>query len=226
VRALIRLSQLDLWKQPPVVLLSREYHGATCRQRARRARLAVAPDRVAVLAGLDQVGHALVAARLAVTLGQNPHALLEQLKVAVTALLSSGGEPTNTHPDQGAVTESVTLAIESPDAVAGPVASSAEPTMSPQTELFRAVTTADKIDPESVRVVRGPDFEFSGSYQVLASMGNDVVLIGILRRSGRSAWQALTPLFIAVSGGPWRTRQDALVQLLLNHDLARRATRR
>jgi len=30
-------------------------------------------------------------------------------------------------------------------------------------------------------------------------------------------WQALTPARVAISGGPWRTRQDALIQLVLDH---------
>jgi hypothetical protein len=183
------------------------YHGATCRQRARRARLTVEPDRAALLAGLDDVGHALAAARRAVTANHDAHAAVEQLRTAVAALTPTSAAPEQ-EPRPLAVTESVGHDVNvRPD----------QP---------RAVTSADTVDPDTVRVLRSPDFEISGSYRALVTVRGETVLLGILRRSDRTGWVALTPLLITVSGGPWRTRQDALVQLLLNHDLARKNARR
>ncbi|MFC5099943.1 hypothetical protein [Kibdelosporangium philippinense] len=181
------------------------YHGATCRQRARRARLAAEPDRAALLARLDDVGQALSAARHAVTANQDARAALEQLRALVIAVTPersalAPGSHTST------VTKHVTESTDC-DVIIDP---------SP-----RAVTPADKVDPNTVKVLRSPDFEVSGSYHALATVQGETVLLGILRRSDRTGWVALTPLLIAVSGGPWRTRQDALVQLILNHDLAR-----
>jgi hypothetical protein len=187
------------------------YHGATCRQRARRARLAVEPDRAALLAGLDDVGHALAAARRAVTAHHDAHAAVEQLRTAVTALTPASAAP---EPPPR------------PSAVTKPVTESAGHDVTVHPEPPRAVTPADTVDPDTVRVLRSPDFEFSGSYRALATVRGETVLLGILRRQGRTGWVALTPLLITVSGGPWRTRQDALVQLLLNHDHTRRNARR
>jgi hypothetical protein len=187
------------------------YHGATCRQRARRARLAVEPDRAALLAGLEDVGHALAAARRAVLANHDAHAAMEQLRTAVTALTPAGSTP-EPQPRRSAV--------------AKPVTESAEHDVTSHPDQLRAVTPADTVDPGTVRVLRSLDYEFSGSYCALATVRGKAVLLGILRRSGRSGWVALTPLLITVSGGPWRTRQDALVQLLLNHDRTRRNARR
>jgi hypothetical protein len=204
------------------------YHGATCRQRARRARLATTPDRTAVLAGLDRVEQVLVEARRAVITGQDPNATLQQLTAAVTALLPNG-EPLEVSCTHADVTKSVTLLTETSGSTARPATAPAE--HAPVTDQVhdgqpRAVTAVDVIDPDTVQLTRGSDFEFSGSYQVLATVRDEVVFVGTLRRSGRAAWQALTSSFIAVSGGPWRTRQDALVHLLLNHDHVRLGARR
>lgn len=46
------------------------YHGAACRQRARRARLAADPARTSLLALLDRAGRAVADARRAVTSGR------------------------------------------------------------------------------------------------------------------------------------------------------------
>jgi hypothetical protein len=205
------------------------YHGATCRQRARRARLATAPDRVTMLDRLDQVEQVLITARRVVTAGHDPRAVLEQLHTIVTGLVSHNEVP-EASAVQGDVTKSVTLPTETPSVIVELPAPPAERVSGvaeePDAHRLRAATATDVIDPDVVRLVRDPDFEISGSYRVLATVKDDVVLVGIVRRCGRAAWQTLTPSHIAVSGGPWRTRQDALVHLLLHHDQTQRAGRR
>jgi hypothetical protein len=186
------------------------YHGATCRQRARRARLAAEPDRAALLAGLEDVGHALSTARRAVLTDHDAHAALKQLRAAVTAL-APGAAP-QPQPQPQPVTKPVT---ESADRHA---------TVNP--DQPRPVTPADQIDPDTVQVQRCPDFQYSGRYYTLATARSETVLLGILKRSFPTGWVAMTPWLVTLSGGPWRTRQDALVQLLLRHDLARTNARR
>jgi hypothetical protein len=178
---------------------------------------------------LDEVEQMLVTARRSVTAGHDPSALLEQLYTAVTGLVSHSQVP-EADTGQGDVTKSVTLMTETPSVIIEMPASPTErlPGVAEEADadLPRMATAADAIDPDLVHVVRGPDFEISGTYRVLATVEDDVVLVGILRRCGRAAWQALTPSHIAVSGGPWRTRQDALVHLLSHRDQTRRAGRR
>jgi hypothetical protein len=73
------------------------------------------------------------------------------------------------------------------------------------------------IDVATVRVERGEDFESSGTYRVLAG---DSILLGYLGRDRRRRWEARTAATVlTVPGGPWRTRQDALVGLLLNSSI-------
>jgi hypothetical protein len=123
------------------------------------------------------------------------------------------------------VTEHVTVLAEPSVLVADEPASEAEGSAS-DSEQPRAVEATEAIDPSTVRVVRSPDFEFTATYRVQATVGDEVVLVGSLRRSGRSGWIAVTPSLITLSGGPWRTRQDALVQLLLGHENTRANARR
>lgn len=76
------------------------------------------------------------------------------------------------------------------------------------------MTREDMSDVDTVRIERGADFESSGTYWVLAG---DSVLLGYLARDRRRRWEARTAsTSLTVPGGPWRTRHDALVGLLLN----------
>jgi hypothetical protein len=53
---------------------------------------------------------------------------------------------------------------------------------------------------------------------VMAGPAAAAILVGFVHRNGLgNKWQAQTPAMIAISGGPWRTRQDALVHLVLHH---------
>jgi hypothetical protein len=79
---------------------------------------------------------------------------------------------------------------------------------------MRPVTREDVIDVDTVRAERSEDFEVSRTYRVLAS---DSILLGYVARGRRRSWEARTAATtLTVRGGPWRTRQDALVGLLLN----------
>ncbi|WP_156960175.1 hypothetical protein [Amycolatopsis taiwanensis] len=70
------------------------------------------------------------------------------------------------------------------------------------------------VNVDTVRVERSNDFESSGTYRVLAG---DSILVGYLGRDRRRRWEVWTAATsLAVPGGPWRTRDDALVDLLLN----------
>jgi hypothetical protein len=46
---------------------------------------------------------------------------------------------------------------------------------------------------------------------------NRAPLGSLVSSPAQRQWQAQTPALAAISGGPWRTRRDALVQLVLNH---------
>lgn len=78
----------------------------------------------------------------------------------------------------------------------------------------RPVTREDVIDVETVRVERGKDFEILGTYRVLAG---DSILLGYLGRDRHRRWAARTAAAaLTVPGGPWKTRQNALLGLLLD----------
>jgi hypothetical protein len=183
------------------------YHGPACRQRARRARLTAEPARADLLGLLDRAGRAVAAARRAATSGADPRAALAALaELAAVAELANAGharkvatasrgevERPSARPTEPTVTESVT--------------NSAVPEARP-------VTREDVIDVDTVRIERGNDFEILGTYRVLAG---DSILLGYLGRDRRRRWEVRTAATsLTVPGGPWRTRQDALVGLLLN----------
>ncbi|WIY01257.1 hypothetical protein QRX60_45735 [Amycolatopsis mongoliensis] len=153
---------------------------------------------------LDRAGRAVAGARRALTSGDDARAALAEL--ATVAELVEAAQATevlvtphaemdgvSSHAAEPTVTESVTKSA---------------------TSETRSVTRADVIDVDTVRVERGKDFEVSGTYRVLAG---DSILLGYLGRVRRRGWEARTAAtMVAVPGGPWRTRQDALVGLLLN----------
>jgi hypothetical protein len=150
---------------------------------------------------LDQAGRAVASARRAVASGEDVRAALAELTaVAELAQVAQATDvATTSHVDverssvEPAVTESVTESA------------------APET---RPVTREDVVDVDTVRVERREDFEISGTYRVLAG---DSILLGYLGRDRRRRWEARTAAtMLTVSGGPWRTRQDALISLLLN----------
>jgi hypothetical protein len=154
---------------------------------------------------LDQADSALAAARRAATSGEDPRAALAELAVLVE--LAKASQPSNV---PAAPSASVELAI-APAADQKPVTESVTESATPDA---RPVTHRDVIDVDTVRVERGEDFEIQGTYRVLAG---DSILLGYLGRDRYRRWEARTATTaLTVPGGPWRTRQDALVGLLLN----------
>jgi hypothetical protein len=181
------------------------YHGPACRQRARRARLTADPAATHLLALLDQAGRAIADARRAVTSGDDPHSALAEL-AAVTDLVNVR------HAAEVATTPSVE--VERPSLTAAEPATVTDSVTSSAIPMARLVTREDVIDVDTARVERGEDFEISGTYRVLAG---DSLLLGYIGRDRLRRWEARTAAtFLTVPGGPWRTRQDALIGLLLN----------
>ena len=181
------------------------YHGPACRQRARRARLAADPARADLLGLLDRAERAVAAARRAATSGADPRAALAEL--AGVAELANASHATEAaaapHAEVERASASAAESTTVTKFVTDTIATEARP-----------VTREDVIDVDTVRVERGEDFEFSGTYRVLAG---DSIVLGYLARDQRRRWEARTAATtMTVPGGPWRTRQDALVGLLLN----------
>lgn len=191
------------------------YHDSTCRQRARRARLAAGPGRADLLSLLDRAGRAVAAARRAAISGANPSAALAEL--AVAAELANAGRTTDVSPAPRTIADRPPTQVDEQkpvtDSVTEPAASGVRP-----------VTREDVIDVETVRIERGAEFETSGNYRTLAG---DSILLGYLARDRRGRWVARTATTsLTVPGGPWRTRHDALVGLLLNGGIRTTEARR
>lgn len=81
----------------------------------------------------------------------------------------------------------------------------------------------EPVNPDSVRLGRAPD---SSSWRVMASLSADpdtVVVVGTLEpvygagRRGVRGWHAFHA-HVQVPGGPWPTRREAVVRLLLHHE--------
>jgi hypothetical protein len=150
---------------------------------------------------LDRAEQAVAAARRAAISDDDPRAALAEL--AAVAELAHANRATDVAPAPNAAAEH---APEPP-----PVTESVTNSVTPKT---RPVTRKDVIDVDTVRVERGENFESQGIYCVLSG---DSILLGYLERDRRRRWRARTATTtLAVPGGPWRTRQDALVGLLLN----------
>jgi hypothetical protein len=95
-------------------------------------------------------------------------------------------------------------------------------TRAPRGRKNRARTrkpAAPVLDLDTVRCEKGNDFATTGAWQVRGGDPDTPVHLGHLERTRypRVGWQARTPDYLPVSGGPWRTRQDALVHLVEHH---------
>jgi hypothetical protein len=216
------------------------YHGPACRQRARRARLGTDPGRVELLAVAEQAEHAAIALRRALTTGQDHDAAVTEL-LAAAATLATMRDHNNEDPpspeqasttQDGPITKSVTATATQPR----PAAPAPEPRCPPASPTRRSGERVTKpshekearqneqerrpqpIDPNTVRLERSADYDITGTWRAIAGPADDPTLVGFVRRNGLSKkWEARTPVLAAVSGGPWRTRQDALVHLVLDH---------
>jgi hypothetical protein len=145
----------------------------------------------------------VAAARRAALSGEDPGAALAEL--ATVAESANASRATIPVPNPAA--DRPSTEIPEPQPVTESVTNLTKPSVRP-------VTRKDMIDVDTVRVERGEDFEIAGTYRVLAGHS---ILLGYLARDRRRRWEARTAATsLTVLGGPWRTRQDALVGLLLN----------
>ena len=222
------------------------YHGPACRQRARRARLGVDPGRAQLLAVAQRAEHAALALRRAVTLGEDHDAAVAEWLAAADALATTlrgdaNGEPTclsgAATPQDRPVTKSVTdiapcpAAPEADQLSTGPAGRSGEfvteqVRQQPAGRRPKRERRPSPIDADTVRLERSADYDVTGTWRVMAGAGDAPVLVGFVHREGLGRrWAARTPAMVAIGGGPWRTRQDALVQLVLHHQQATSASR-
>jgi hypothetical protein len=140
--------------------------------------------------------------------GDDPRAALAEL-AAVAELAHFGHLPDRAM--LSATVECQPKRATTPNIVTESVTDSARPEARP-------VTCADVIDLDTVRIERGKDFESQGTYRVLAG---DSIVLGYLGRDRRRRWEARTSTTaLTVRGGPWRTRKDALVHLLMDGGFA------
>lgn len=201
------------------------YHNATCRQRARRARLAAVHGEV--LGALTAVESATSEVRRAILLGEAPEAAGRQLAQAAAELTQRLGLPhpgLTTEPATGRpVTKSVTppsAETELPQPVPAPVVTkpvTEQPQPARRPRSRRAAPAL--LDLDTVRQERSTD-PIRPGWRVLAGPVNAPVLVGFLepvysvtgRRSSR--WEARTERLTLVQGGPWRNRTMALANLV------------
>jgi len=206
------------------------YHGPACRQRARRARLGVDLGRAELLAVAERAERAALALRRALTAGMDhDEATAELLAAAATlATLRNGDNEEPPFPEQASTTRDHPLTTSVTDTAvqlrpaAGPAQRSSEHVTKPVTKQTARQHPKQQrrqpIDPDTVRLERSTDYDITGTWQVMAGQTDDPILIGFVHRSSLSKkWEARTPVLVAISGGPWRTRQDALVHLVLEH---------
>jgi hypothetical protein len=147
----------------------------------------------------------VAAARHATMSGDDPRAALAEL--ATIAELANASHVTSGAPAPSTTVERPSARATKPTTVTESVTDSVAP-------KTRPVTPQDVIDVDTVQIERGEDFEIQGTYRVLAG---DSILLGYLGRDRRRRWEARTAATaLTVPGGPWRTRQDALIGLLLN----------
>jgi hypothetical protein len=188
---------------------------------------------VALLDTLTRAEHVLAALRRDLLAGR---AVAPELAAAeLTALAARLHTPGATTP----VTKPVT---EQPVQVAEPAAgasargsrrraavrrdhAAAHPVTEPVTVLESKEPTV-AIDPDRVRLTRAADYAQTGVWQVQQHTDDQdrpPVQLGTLipTRTGSTGdgkrWTARDQAWLPVSGGPWKTRQDALLYLLVHH---------
>lgn len=202
------------------------YHGPTCRQRARRARLQVEHSRTRE--ALERADSSMVAARRAMTNGSDGTPAIQELvraamdlaelhgiTVSGSAAVAPSGAPAVTKP----VTNNRTNRRRKPTEPA-PDDAPAEADATKRVKLPPAIEPDELVEPDTVRLERVPfDLDDRRSRMVLAGNGDNVRLVGYLEPHGieQKKWDALAPGRLRLDGGPFRTRQEALIRLLYLH---------
>jgi len=189
----------------------------------------------------EQAEHAALALRRAANTGQDHNAAVAELLAAAATLATlrnSDNEepptPKQTSATQNSpVTKSVTDTAAQPRPTA-PTSKShhppADPVQRPGKRVTKSVTKQatrqdikrerrpQPIDPNTVRLERSADYDITGTWKAMAGPANDPILVGFVHRNSlNKKWEARTPALVTISGDPWRTRQDALIHLLLDH---------
>jgi hypothetical protein len=202
-------------------------HGAACRQRARRARLHV--ERGQAWEALERVDAATVAARHAMTASAVPHEAIRTLVAAVSDLASctvlpeaaehDAGEPSDTERAKEKVTEIVTN--DAPCSSIGREELATDATPEAPKSQPPHIGPREMLDVDTVRLERGRE---PRTWTVLAGHGDSERLVGFLSPHGikQKQWDAFSPGWTRVVGGPWRTRQDATIRLIEPHVPRRR----
>lgn len=224
-----------------------QYHDATCRQRARRARLAAA--HAPAWEALARLEAAAAATRRAMTTGAEAQAAIGDLQAAAAELAACYGSPPSTpgtithvtekvtgtsgsngetrqHHTAPAVTENVTPLRQRTtrratrgDAAGPTLPGPATATERPSLELD------DPLDTSTVRMERG---QGPGTWVVICGQEGNERVVGYLMHDLRRprAWAARGAGYEPILGGPWNTRETALVQLIAAHQRKSKNTRR
>ena len=197
------------------------FHNGACRQRAHRAK---ASQPTAVLAALDAIEAAVSEIRRAVLTASPSHQAAYQLADTTRELTDRLFEqaPVDASPSTVGsehVQQSAAPRAE-PAAVTEKVTKPKRRRATPRPR--RRTPTSAPLDLDTVRLQPSAD---PGTWRVLAGDTGDPILVGTLGPAlsfGRHRkWEARDQGWITVPGGPWPTRQAALIHLL--DDRQRRA---
>jgi hypothetical protein len=194
------------------------YHNAACRQRAHRARLVNSHSQE--LDALAAVESAASEVRRALLAGESPDEAVRLLAETATALTRRLGhsEPALSV-EADLVTNSDGHPAPASPAAAQPVTKSVTDSARPRQRRAPRTRRPVPLDVDTVRQERSTD-PLRPGWRVVAGEADAPVLLGFLepvfsvtgRRSSR--WEARTERLTLVSGGPWRNRAAALVQLV------------
>ena len=210
------------------------FHNGACRQRAHRAK---ASQPIAVLAALDAVETAAREIRWAVLTSSPTRQAAHQLADAMRELTEHLREQTPIRrASDTAITHSATTPVDAPPST---LTNSSEhvnqlPAPPPRQAVTKNVTkikggsatsrsrrrtsASAALDLDTVRLEPSAD---PGTWRVLAGETGDSILVGTLTPAlsfgRRRKWEARDQGWITVPGGPWPTRQAALIHLLDSH---------
>lgn len=199
------------------------YHNATCRQRARRARLATTNSEL--LDALAAVESATSEVRRAVLAGESPDEAGHQLAQVAAELTQRLGRPRPGLASAPAAACPVTKSVTPPSGQTEPPSLIAPVTKSVTEEAHRAPrrrtrsTQPEPLDFDTVRQERSTD-PLRPGWRVVAGAADAPVVVGFLesvlsvtgRRSSR--WEAWTAHRTLLPGRPCRNRNEALIRLL------------
>ncbi|CRK61102.1 hypothetical protein [Alloactinosynnema sp. L-07] len=197
--------------------------------------MATGPAAVAVLDALRRVDEASTAARRAVLAGHDPGPALGELVAAVAAITPTAPAVPNPDPspDAGPAADAARIdcplapGARGPVAPARPVAPRSPVAVDPTPVVTESVTDEaplpryarrrDVVAPETVLVSKSPRFAIDGTWVITAGAAEDSVLVGFVRQRGFGRlWEAqIAGSGSALRDGPWKTRRQAVNNLLI-----------